>query len=39
MQAWVSEMRISGSQNRVRTIEVIESQGDRSVMTISEDGP
>jgi outer membrane lipoprotein-sorting protein len=39
MQAWVSEMRISGSQNRVRTIEVIESQGDRSVMTISEDSP
>jgi outer membrane lipoprotein-sorting protein len=39
MRAWVSEMRITGSQHRVRTIEVLEAQGDRSLMTISELNP
>lgn len=39
MQAVVREIRLSGSNNRVGTIEVIEAQGDRSVTTISEDAP
>jgi outer membrane lipoprotein-sorting protein len=39
MQTMVKEIHISGSRNRVRTIEVIEAQGDRSVMTIAEDAP
>jgi hypothetical protein len=37
MQSMVSEIRIAGSRNRVRAIEVIETQGNRSVMTIRED--
>jgi hypothetical protein len=39
MQAVVREIRISGSKNRVGTIEVIEAQGDRSVTTISGEAP
>jgi hypothetical protein len=33
----VSEIRIGGSKNRIRTIEIIETEGNRSVMTITED--
>jgi hypothetical protein len=33
----VSEIRIGGSRNRIRTIEIIEMEGNRSVMTITED--
>lgn len=32
----VREIRITGSKNRIGTIEVVEAQGDRSVTTISE---
>lgn len=39
MQALVSEIRISGGNNRIRTIEIIEAEGDRSVMTIAADAP
>ncbi len=39
MQSVVQEIRIDGRRDRVRTIEIIETQGDRSVMTITEDGP
>ncbi len=39
MQNVVSEIRIGGSRNRVSTIEIIETQGDRSVMTITPDAP
>ena len=39
MQNVVSEIRIDGSRNRVVTIEIIETQGDRSVMTITADAP
>lgn len=34
----VREIRIGGKRNRVLSVEVLEVQGDRSVMTISEDG-
>ncbi len=37
MKAVVEEILISGSKNWVRTIEIIESGGDRSVMTVTED--
>jgi len=37
MQSMVSEIRIGGSRNRIRTIEIIETEGNRSVMTITED--
>lgn len=37
MQEVVSEIRIGGRRNRVLSIEVLETQGDRSLMTISED--
>ena len=37
MQSMVSEIRIGGSKNRIRTIEIIETEGNRSVMTITED--
>jgi hypothetical protein len=33
----VSEIRIGGSRNRVDSIEIFETQGDRSVMTITGD--
>lgn len=39
MQEVVSEIRISGSGDRIDSIETIESSGDRSVMTITRDGP
>ncbi|MND02960.1 hypothetical protein D3C83_225530 [compost metagenome] len=39
MQAMVREIRISGSMNRIRTIEILEAEGDRSVMTIAEEAP
>lgn len=39
MQAMVNEIRISGSNNRIRTIEIVEAEGDRSVMTIAADAP
>src|SRR5450759_5396544 len=39
MQTVVKEIHIGGSRNRVRTIEIIEAEGDRSVMTITEDAP
>lgn len=35
----VREIHIGGSRNRVRTIEVIETAGDRSLMTIAGDTP
>ncbi len=38
MQNVVSEIRIGGSRNRVSTIEIIETQGDRSLMTMTADG-
>ncbi len=39
MQGVVSEIRIGGSSNWINSIEIIETQGDRSVMTITRDGP
>ena len=38
MQDVVSEIRLGGSKNHIGTIEIIEAGGDRSVMTINEDG-
>jgi len=38
MQDFVSEIRISGSLDRIRTIEIVETEGDRSVMTITGNG-
>lgn len=35
MREMVSEIRLSGSGNRIATIEVLETEGDRSIMTIS----
>jgi hypothetical protein len=37
MQSVVSEIRIGGSGNWVSRIEILETQGDRSVMTITRD--
>lgn len=37
MQGVVSEIRIGGSRNWINSIEIIETQGDRSVMTITRD--
>ena len=37
MQAVASEIRISGSKSAIRTIEITETGGDRSVMTITQD--
>ena len=39
MQEVVSEIRISGERNWISAIEIIETSGDRSVMTITRDGP
>ncbi|MGH8633438.1 MAG: LolA family protein, partial [Burkholderiales bacterium] len=39
MLDFVVEMRISGSHNRIHAIEIIEAEGDRSVMTITKDPP
>jgi outer membrane lipoprotein-sorting protein len=36
LQAMVSEIRIGGQRHSVRVIEVVEGEGDRSVMTITE---
>jgi hypothetical protein len=38
MRAAVSQIRIAGSQNRISTIEMIEPEGDRSVMNIAQEG-
>lgn len=38
MQDFVSDIRISGSLDRIRTIEIVETGGDRSVMTITGNG-
>ncbi len=39
MQGVVSEIRIEGSRDRVGVIEIVETQGDRSVMTIAREAP
>lgn len=39
MQDMVSQIRISGERNWINTIEIIETGGDRSVMTITRDSP
>lgn len=39
MQGVVREIRISGDRNWISAIEIIETGGDRSVMTITRDGP
>ncbi len=39
MQALVSEIRIEGSRSRLRTIEITETVGNRSVMTMTEIAP
>jgi len=39
MQDVVSEIRISGDRGTINAIEMIETGGDRSVMTITKDGP
>lgn len=39
MQSLVKEIYIGGSRNRLRTIEIVEAEGDRSVMTITDDAP
>jgi outer membrane lipoprotein-sorting protein len=39
MQEFVSEIRVSGSRNWIEAIETIETNGDRSVMTIARDPP
>ncbi len=38
-QSMVKEILIGGARNRVRTIEITEAEGDRSVMTITEEAP
>jgi hypothetical protein len=38
MSAVISLIRISGSGGKIHTIEIRETQGDRSVMTVTEDG-
>ena len=37
VQRFVTHIRLSGEGNAVRVIEIVEAQGDRSVMTITED--
>jgi outer membrane lipoprotein-sorting protein len=39
MQELVSEIRMSGSRNWIETIETVETNGDRSVMTIARETP
>lgn len=39
MSAVIALIQISGSGGKIRSIEIRETQGDRSVMTVSEDGP
>lgn len=36
MKAVINEIRINGTRNKISTIEIIEAEGDRSVMTITE---
>jgi len=38
MQSVVQEIRFTGARSSIKTIEIIEKQGDRSVMTITEVG-
>jgi hypothetical protein len=37
MRNVVKEIHIGGNRSRVRTIEIIEAEGDRSLMTITEE--
>lgn len=39
MQSVVRQIRFDGAQHSIRTIEITEKQGDRSVMTITEAAP
>jgi len=39
MNAVISLIQIDGSAGTIRTIEIRETQGDRSVMTVTEGGP
>ncbi|HYH42728.1 MAG TPA: outer membrane lipoprotein carrier protein LolA [Burkholderiales bacterium] len=39
LQSMVSVIRISGARERVRVIEIVEGEGDRSIMTITESAP
>jgi hypothetical protein len=39
MREVVSEIRISGERNWINAIEIMETGGDRSVMTIARDEP
>lgn len=39
MKKWISEIRIRGSLNQIDSIDIRESGGDYSVMTISKEGP
>lgn len=39
MRGVISEIRISGERNWVNVVEIIETNGDRSVMTVTRDGP
>ena len=39
MEEFVSEIRLSGGGNRIYAIETIETNGDRSVMTITQEPP
>ena len=39
MQNLVSEIRMSGSRNWIEAIEIVETNGDRSVMTIARESP
>jgi outer membrane lipoprotein-sorting protein len=39
MEEFVREIRLSGSGSRINAIETIETNGDRSVMTITQDPP
>ena len=39
MQSVVTEIRFAGTGTRIKTIGIIEKQGDRSVMTITEAAP
>jgi hypothetical protein len=36
IQRMVNQIRIAGSRTSVRSIEIVEAEGDRSVMTITE---
>jgi hypothetical protein len=38
IQAMVAQIRVAGREQQVRVIEVMETGGDRSEMTIIEDG-